>query len=160
MATFKIIPLSKKYAAEIREKGTDDFGNTIVSEVASGLGPCRVSLKPFKPGKDTRLVMSHSPFAHKNAYNQPGPIFISSEEVEEYADVHRFPAALIEQKKHFVFTLVGYSKSQWMVYTELVKDNDTIDELIGNIFDTHPEIDYLHVRSAIACCYICKITRA
>ena len=159
MAKFRIIPLSKQYAAELREKGTDDFGNTIVEEMATGLGPCRVSLRPFKPGQDKRLVLSHSPFAHKNAYNQPGPVFIFSEEVEEYADVHRFPVAIRELKDNFVLTLIGYNKAQWMVYTKLVKDNDTIDDLISNIFDRHPEIEYLHVRSAIASCYICKIIR-
>jgi Protein of unknown function (DUF1203) len=159
MANFRIIPLSRQYAAKLREKRTDDFGNTIIEEVATGLGPCRVSLQPFKPGQDKRLVLSHSPFEQKNAYNQPGPVFIFSGEVEEYADVHHFPVAIRELKEHFVFTLIGYNKVQWMVYTKLVKDNDTIDELISNVFDRHPEIEYLHARSAIAACYICKIIR-
>jgi hypothetical protein len=45
-----------------------------------------------------------------------------------------------------------------MVYTRLVADDD-IDELIERIFSRHPEIKYLHARSAEACCYICKIER-
>ena len=36
-----------------------------------------------------RLLLSHTPFTIANAFNQPGPVFIHSEEVEEYADVHR-----------------------------------------------------------------------
>ena len=160
MAKFRIVPLSKKYADTIREKGIDDFGNTVVEQVSSGLGPCRVSLKPFKPGKDKRLLLSHSPFELRNAYNQPGPIFISSEEVEEYTGVHTFPEEIKREKEHFSLTLIGYNKEQWMAHTELVTDNDTIDEQIENLFDKFPEIEYLHVRSTKACCYICKITRA
>ena len=45
-----------------------------------------------------------------------------------------------------------------MVYTQLVGDAD-VDELITKIFYEHPNIAYLHARSAEACCYICKIER-
>ena len=159
MAKFRIIPFSKKYADEIRQKGIDDFGNKIVEEIATGLGPCRVSLKPFEPNKDKRLVLSHSPFELQNAYNQSGPIFVFSQDVEEYADIHKFPVAIREQKDHFNLTLLGYNKAQWMIHTELVEDNDTIDDLIEKTFDEFPEIAYLHVRSSKACCYICKIVR-
>ncbi len=98
MGKFRIVPLSKTYADNIREKGIDDFGNAIIEQVSSGIGTCRVSLKPFKPGKDKRLLLSHSPFELRNAYNQPGPIFISSEEVEEYTDVHKFPEEIKREK--------------------------------------------------------------
>ena len=160
MATFRIVPLSKKYADNIRKKGIDDFGNTVVEQMSTGLGPCRVSLKPFKPGQDKRLLLSHSPFELRNAYNQPGPIFISSEDVEEYTDVHKFPEEIKREKEHFSLTLIGYSQEQWMLHTELVTDNDSVDEQIEHLFDRFPKIEYLHVRSAKAGCYICKITRA
>ena len=45
-----------------------------------------------------------------------------------------------------------------MVYTKLVGDLD-VDTLISEIFEKHPEVDYLHARNADAGCYICKIER-
>jgi len=159
MTQFKIVPLSKEYAADIRATRTDAFGHEVIEQTATGHGPCRVSLKPFKPGVDKRLLLSHTPFAIDNAFNQPGPIFIHADEVEEYSDVHRFPPEIKNDKKHFKLTLVGYDKNQMMVYTKLVGDKDA-DELIVYIFDNHPEVEYLHARSAEACCYICKIERA
>ncbi len=48
MNKFKIIPLEAQYASRIRETEIDDFGNKIVEQVATGRGPCRVSLKPFE----------------------------------------------------------------------------------------------------------------
>jgi hypothetical protein len=158
MNKFKIVPLSKKYVQEIISAGKDDFGNEIIEEIATGLGPCRLSLKPFTPGKDKRLLIGHSPFAISNAFNQPGPVFITPGDVEEYQDVYRFPIEIKNNKKHFPLTLIGYSKEQKMNYTKLVGDND-VDEMIERVFDKHPEVEFLHARNAEAGCFICKIER-
>ena len=158
MKQFKIVPLSKQYADNIRSTGRDAFGHEVIEQVATGHGPCRVSLKPFKPGTDKRLLLSHSPFEIDNAFNQPGPIFIQAEEVEEYADIYRFPWEIKNDKEHFHLTLIGYDKAQTMVHSEMVNDKD-VDELIMEIFNNHSEVEYLHARSAEACCYICKIER-
>ena len=158
MSKFKVVPLGKEYAARIRNERKDDFGNQVIEQVATGKGPCRVSLKPFKPGRDARLLLSHSPFTEQNAFNQPGPIFISKEEVEPYSDVHRFPPEIKNDKESFPLSLIGYSKRQNMIFTQLVGDDD-VDVLIEKIFDENPKIEYLHVRNSEACCYICKVER-
>ena len=158
MKKFKIVPLSKAYADTIRSTGKDDFGHAVVEQIATGLGPCRVSLKPFKKGIDRRLLISHSPFMIDNAYNQPGPVFINKEAVEEYAEVHRFPPEIKANKESFPLSLIGYSNEQQMVFTQLVGDDD-VDELIPRIFELRPEVAYLHARNAEAGCYICKIER-
>ena len=159
MKKFRIVPLSKEFAKKIRENKMDDFGHQTIEQEATGRGPCRVSLKPFKVGEDVRLLLSHNPFVIDNAFNQPGPIFINKEEVEPYADVYRFPPEIKEDKEHFHLTLIGYDALQMMALSQLVDDDD-VDELIVKIFDNYPEIEYLHARSAEACCYICKIERA
>jgi len=158
MGKFKIVPLSKEYAAKIRSERKDDFGNEVVEQLATGKGPCRVSLKPFNVGKDSRLLLSHSPFTGQNAFNQPGPIFINSKDVEPYSDVHRFPPEIKSNKESFPLSLIGYSRKQNMVFTQLVGDAD-VDILIEKIFNENPKIEYLHVRNSEACCYICKVER-
>jgi hypothetical protein len=158
MNTFKIVPLSKSFGQKIRSIRVDDFGNPVIEQLATGLGPCRVSLKPFEKGVDTRLLFKHSPFDTDNAYNQPGPVFINRDDVEEYSDMHRFPPQIKANKKSFPLTLIGYSKTQMMVLTETVGDND-VDELITTIFGQRPDVEYLHARNAQACCFICKIER-
>jgi hypothetical protein len=159
MNKFKIVPLSKALAQKIKTRMVDDFENPVVEQLATGLGPCRVSLKPFVKGVDKRLLFKHSPFEVENAYNQPGPIFINSKEVDEYSDVHRFPPAIKADKQSFPLSLIGYNQHQMMVLSKLVGNND-VDELIVEIFNQHPEVEYLHARNAQACCYICKIERA
>jgi len=159
MQKFKIVPLSEQYAQKIRETKKDDFGHEVIEQIAHGRGPCRVSLKPFTLGVDTRLVLSHSPFTIDNAFNQPGPVFINKEEVEAYSDVYRFPPEIKADKENIPLTLIGYSKSQKMVFAKLVGDED-VDSLIEKIFDEHAYIDFLHARNAEAGCFICKIERA
>ena len=158
MNQFKIIPLTKEYAARIRQTKTDDFGREVTEHLATGKGPCRVSLKPFTIGEDVRLLFSHTPFTVDNAFNQPGPVFIHQKEVEPYSDVYRFPPAIKADKENFPLSLIGYSKEQKMVFTKLVGDDD-VDLLIPKIFKDHPNVEYLHARNAEACCFICKIER-
>lgn len=158
MKQFKVVPLSEEYAKKIRETKKDDFGYEVIEQVATGKGPCRVSLKPFIPGQDVRLLISHSPFSINNVFNQPGPIFIHKKNVEAYKDIHHFPPEIKADKKNFPLTLIGYSKEQKMVFTRLVGDDD-IDILIPKIFEEHGAIEYLHARNAEAGCFICKIER-
>lgn len=158
MNKFKIVPISKTYAAQIRSAGVDQFGNKVVETVAGGSGPCRVSLRPFAKGVDKRMLFKHTPFDIDNAYNQPGPVFINADDVEEYRDIHRFPPEIKANKKSFPLSLIGYNKNQMMVFTRMVGDAD-VDELIGEVFDQHDDIEYLHARNAQACCFICKIER-
>src|SRR3954469_8944177 len=99
MSSFTIIPLSKEYAQKIRSSRTDDFGHEVIEQLATGRGPCRVSLQPFRRGEDHRLLFSHSPFTIDNAYNQPGPVFIQAAEVEPYSDIHRFPPEIKADRK-------------------------------------------------------------
>ncbi|MDY8137798.1 DUF1203 domain-containing protein [Aquimarina sp. 2201CG5-10] len=159
MNRFKIVPLTKAFATDIRSRKLDDFNNKIVEQIATSYGPCRVSLKPFIPGKDKRLLLSHSPFEKNNAFNQPGPIFIHKEEVTPYQDIYKFPEEIKADKKNFPLSLIGYNKNQKMIFTQLVGNND-VDVLIPHIFEKHSEIAYLHARNAEACCFICKIERA
>lgn len=159
MNSFKIVPLSEAYVAGIKKYQKDHFGNELVEELATGYGPCRLSLQPFKPGEDTRILFSHSPFELKNVYDQPGPVFIHQKEVKPYEDVHRFPPAIKADKKHFPLTLIGYNRVQKMVFTQLVGDLD-VDVLIAEVFKQKGEVEFLHARNAEAGCFICRIERA
>ena len=156
---FRIVPISKGYIAQLRAEGRDDFGNELIEGTATGYGPCRVSLKPFRLDVDRRILLSHSPFTMSNAFNQPGPVFVNADEVDEYSDVHRFPPEIKADKQNFPLSLIGYNSSQQMVFSELVGDQD-VDEVIERIFEREPDVEYLHARNSEPCCYICKIERA
>jgi hypothetical protein len=158
MNNFRIVPFSKNYVQHIRETRKDDFDHVVIEQTATGLGPCRVSLKPFEKGVDKRLLFTHSPFEIDNAYNQPGPVFINAAEVDEYADIYRFPPEIKANKQSFPLTLIGYNTEQMMVLSKMVGDRD-VDDMITEIFDQNTGVAYLHARNSQACCFICKIER-
>jgi len=158
MKQFKIVPINREYAKKIKENNKDDFGHEVIEQLATAKGPCRVSLQPFKVGEDVRLLISHSPFTIDNIFNQPGPVFIHKKDVEAYSDIYRFPPEIKANKKSFPLTLIGYTKEQKMVLTQLVGDDD-VDLLIPKIFEERLDLEYLHARNAEACCFICKIER-
>ncbi|MFH7040459.1 DUF1203 domain-containing protein [Flavobacterium plurextorum] len=158
MKNFKIVPLSKEFVRQLRETNIDNFGNQVYEQLATGKGPCRVSLKPFNVNQDIRLVFAYSPFSEHNAFNQSGPIFIHKNEVEQYSDIYNFLKEIKADKENFPLSLIGYSKEQKMIFTKLVGDND-IDLLITEIFETKCDVEYLHARNSKACCFICKIER-
>ena len=159
MKSFRITPLSTDYAGRIRQTRRDDFGRAVVEQLATGYGPCRVSLRPFRIGEERRLLFSHSPFCVDNAFNQSGPVFIHCHAVEAYSDVDRFPPEIKADPVNFPLTLIGYDHHQHMVFTALVGNQD-VDALIAEALAQHPEIDFLHARNAEAGCYICRIDRA
>ena len=158
MNSFKIVPLSESYVEGLKKSQKDHYGNELVEELATGYGPCRLSLQPFKPGEDIRILFSHSPFEIKNAYVQPGPVFIHKKNIDAYKDVYRFPPAIKADKKHFPLTLIGYNRVQKMVFTQLVGDLD-VDELIEQVFNEQEQVEFLHARNAEAGCFICRIER-
>lgn len=159
MSTFRIVPLPADTVQRIRTTRRDDFGNAVVEQLATGYGPCRISLRPFVPGQDRRLLFSYSPFTLANAFNQNGPIFVAADEVAPYAETHRFPPEIKADKVNFPLSLVGYSTDQRMVFTQLVGEAD-VDELIEEVLAGHPEVAYLHARNAEAQCFMCQINRA
>ena len=63
MNKFKIISLSAEQAEKIRNTGTDDFGLPVTEQIATGYGPCRVSLLPFRLGEDVRLFFKSLHFS-------------------------------------------------------------------------------------------------
>jgi hypothetical protein len=157
--SFRIVPLRKEYISRVLADGRDDFENEPIEQVAAGFGPCRLSLKPFRPGVDRRVLISHSPFEIPNAFDQPGPVFFNSDtSVDEYRDIDRFPPEIKADGVNFPLTLIGYSSDQRMVFAELVRDRD-VDEMIERVFNDREDIEYLHARNAEAGCFICKIER-
>src|SRR5687768_5305283 len=149
--SFRIVPISKEYVARKRAAGLDDLGNELSEQVAAGYGPCRVSLKPFVPGVDRRILISHSPSEVANAFKQPRPVFLEAAEIDEYRGVYRLPPESEAGRINFPLTLIGYSVDQRMVFAELVGDRDG-DEMIERVLRDRADIGYLHARNAGAGC--------
>jgi len=75
--SFRIVPLSTDYLADLRTGMTDCLGHRLTVSTTAGAGnPCRFSLRSIRPG-ERAVLLSHSPFVTDQPYREIGPIFIS-----------------------------------------------------------------------------------
>ena len=71
------------------------YGHPAHTELATGHGPCRHCLKPFRIGEDHRTLFTCNPFHHLAEIPPPGPVFIHSTPCERYNEDAGYPTELL-----------------------------------------------------------------
>ena len=105
---------------------------------------------------DPFLVLAHRPFPERQAYAEVGPIFLHADACERFEDSAELPPMLTSP----VYILRGYDVNNRIIYdTADVVPTDELTKKARQLL-TRPEVQYLHVRSATANCYQCRIERA
>lgn len=121
------------------------------AEIADGLGPCRVCLHTFAVGEDRRLLFTFDPFEGVERLPLPGPVYIHEEACPRHSEDDGFP----EDLRALELTLNGYGRGRVLRAQEYIADGDvesTIERLLART-----DIDYVHLRSTEAGCYIARI---
>ncbi len=158
MNNFKISPISKELADQVRLTMKDRFGKKAEVSVAGegGYGPCRSCLRQFQPG-EKRILFSYAPLQSETPYNEVGPIYIHLDNCENYSG-SSFPQEIKAGRISISLSLRCYNNKRRMVDSVLAK-NSEVETLITNLFQ-NPEADVIQVRNSEAGCFITNITRA
>ena len=148
-------PLPTDEVRALQAGGADAYGQTPERGVSEGAGtPCRHCLGQIPAGAGM-LILAHRPFPAVQPYAETGPIFLCADPCEAGggADI---PAALGSPE----YLLKGYSPQDRIVYGtgEIVRTGD-IPARAQDIL-AHPDVAYVHVRSARNNCYQMRIDRA
>ena len=98
MQCYRVTGLPVALTDEVRRTlRSPGYGHPVHVEQATGPGPCRQCLRPFRPGLDRRILFTHRPAAAAAAaagtVTVPGPVFILHEVCERYVDL-AFPPGL------------------------------------------------------------------
>jgi hypothetical protein len=151
---YKVVPVGKNVADRVRETMISPHsGLPAFSSVANGYGPCRSCLKTFRQGEEQRIYISYNPFAGVSDLPLPGPVFIHTDECEEYSE-NCFPNELLSIPLLFE----GFGDNSRLIKTEKVNTArlyGQIEELL--MID---DVKFIHIRNAEAGCFIAKIERA
>src|SRR5690348_14806709 len=108
---FRVVGISDKIAAEVREKmASPQYGHPAHVEVAGGTGPCRSCLNTFKVGEEERVLFTYNPFEGLDAYPAPGPVFVHRAECARFAGAG-FPEGL----RSLPLTLEAYGDERWIL---------------------------------------------
>ncbi|WP_199430891.1 DUF1203 domain-containing protein [Qaidamihabitans albus] len=148
--SFEIVPIDEMIAKEVR--GTlrsPGYGHPVWTEVPEGPAPCRLCLDHIEPGRERLVAFTYDAFHGREELPLPGPVFLHERECVPYRRTGEFPAALGRSG----VVLDAYRHGRRLLVERRVAKPEipaALDELLGR-----PEVDYVHVRSATAGCYLC-----
>ena len=155
MNSFQIAPISTEVAESVRATGrAPQYGFPAHKEVASGRAPCRHCLRLIRAHEEELFLFTYDPFQPLGVPPLPGPVYIHAETCERLVGATFFP----EQYRGRALTLAAYGDDRRLLAEVRLSDGHEdaeADRLFGN-----PEVQYIHVRSTEAGCYLFRLDRA
>lgn len=153
MVPYRVVPIPDTIVDTARTSGrSPQYGHPTHVEIATGYGPCRSCLRPFRQGEEKRMLFTYDPFDGIDTYPSPGPIFVHEERCEAFAGPG-FPPELAP----LPITLEGYGEDRWLIARERVEGDD-VDAAIARVLG-RSGVRYIHVRNTEAGCYMARIER-
>jgi hypothetical protein len=156
MHAYRVIAMDEDVAADVRtSRVAPDYPHPAHAEIAADPAPCRVCLHRFEPGAERRLLFTYDPFRDTVDLPLPGPIFIHEDGCARYDAGAGFPPALRESR----LTFNAYGADRALVARERTEGAAEVDAAIERLL-ADDGVDYLHVRSTTAGCFLCRLERA
>jgi Protein of unknown function (DUF1203) len=151
---FAVKALPQEVAAHVREKGRDPkWGHPVLTQPATGFGPCRLCLRTFREGEEMRMLFTHDSYAGVAEFPQPGPVYIHADDCDRF-EGDGFPPEL----RALRLTFEGVATGPRVVALERT-DGDDVENVIERLLAL-PGVDYVNVRNTDAGCFVARIDRA
>ena len=140
----------------LRSGGTDAHGRVAERHPApAGGAPCRHCLRDIPEGQEL-LIAAYRPFAELQPYAEVGPIFLCANDCDRHPDTPDTPAMFLDRERLLV---KGYYDNDRIKYsTCTVVQTDSITGMCEEIL-AEPDVAYIHLRSATANCFQCRVER-
>ena len=132
-----------------------DYPHPAHAEVAGDPAPCRVCLHRFEPGTERRLLFTHDPFRDTVDLPLPGPVFVHEDGCRRYGADAGFPPSLRDAP----LTFNAYGADRALIARERTHGAGEVDAAIDRLLGV-PGVEYVHVRSTRAGCFLCRLDRA
>ena len=129
------------------------YGHPAHTEIATGHGPCRHCLKPFRIGEEQRTLFTCNPFHNLAEIPQPGPVFIHTTPCERYHEDAGYPTELLA----YPAVMDAYDTNQHLILQRRSTDRNhpaILDELLSN-----KAVRYVLVRDLEAGCFDFRVER-
>jgi hypothetical protein len=155
MQKLKIVPITTRTAEEIRKKMKSPvYGFPAHREIAAGRAPCRHCLKLIRPQVEELILFTYDAFYEQGVGPMPGPVYVHAADCSRYTGDGEIPAEYLGQP----LTFEAFGADRTRIAERRVageKEDDTVQELFQQA-----EVQYVHVRSTSAGCYLFRIERA
>lgn len=141
--------------ARIRDQGTDDFGNPLVTTVVDKVGgtPLRCCLRDARVGERVTLL-AYQPTAAGGPYAEVGPIFIHAAACPGYTASDRYPDDFRGRRQ----LLRAYGHDGGIVNAVIVEEGAE-GEKVCAAYLSRSDVAFIHSRNVLWGCYMFTIRR-
>jgi len=129
------------------------YGFPAHKEVAAGRAPCRHCLELVKLHQEEAILFTMDAFYGQNVPPSPGPVYIHAKECTRYDERTGIP----ETYRGRLLTLEAFAAGRKLVGEVRVANGE--EEAAAKILLSKAEVEYVHVRSTEAGCYLFRLER-
>ena len=154
MDTFRFRAIPSEQARAYQAGAPDANGQAPERRISDGGSvPCRHCLTHISAGQPY-LILAYRPFPAAQPYAEVGPVFLHAEPCTRYDESEGAPA-MFESWEQLLIR--GYGADDRIVYgTGRVVPIAEVQSGLRAIL-SHPDVRYIHARSASNNCYQCRI---
>lgn len=155
MRKLKIVAMDAKIVEQVRETmKTPGYGFPAHREMAAGRAPCRFCLRLIRPREEELILFTYDAFHGQGVPPMPGPVYVHAEACEPYAGNGELPEDYRGQP--LTFETFGANRER-IAETRVAGIGE--DDVLAELFERE-KVEYVHVRSTSAGCYLFRIERA
>jgi hypothetical protein len=129
------------------------YGHPAHTELATGHGPCRHCLKPFRIGEEQRTLFTCNPFYNLAEIPLPGPVFIHTNLCVRFHEDAGYPTELLA----YPAVMDAYDANQNLILQRRSTDRNHLT-LLHEMLSTNA-VRYVLVRDLEAGCYDFRVER-
>ena len=154
MSAFHAVAIPTEVANSVRSTmKSPKYGFPAHKEVAAGRAPCRHCLQLVKLHEEEAILFTMDAFHGQNVPPSPGPIYIHAKECARYEGNGEIP----ETYRSRLLTLEAFGADRRLLAE--VRTTNGEEETVAQSLLANQEVEYVHVRSTEAGCYLFRIER-
>ena len=155
MNSFHAVAISTEVADSVRATmKSPKYGFPAHKEVATGRAPCRHCLQLVKLREEEAILFTMDAFHGQNVPPSPGPVYIHATECARYDGNGGIP----ETYRGRLLTLEAFGADRKLLAEIRVTNGE--EEAATESLLANPEVEYVHVRSTEAGCYLFRVERS
>ena len=154
MSAFRAVAIPTEVVDYVRtEMKAPTYGFPAHKEMTTSRAPCRHCLQLIRMNEEELILFTYDAFHGQGVPPLPGPVYLHAKNCGRYAEGHGFP----EEYRGRLLTLEAYGAGRKRIAEVQVKNGE--EESAAAELLAKPEVQYIHVRSTEAGCYLFRLER-
>jgi len=155
VSSFHAVAIPTEVADSVRVKmKSPKYGFPAHKEVAAGRAPCRHCLQLVKVHEEEAILFTMDAFHGQDVPPSPGPVYIHAKECTRYGGSQGIP----EVYRGRLLTLEAFGEDRKLVAE--IRTTHGEEDSVAKMLLARQDVEYVHVRSTEAGCYLFRLERS